>query len=185
MRPRNDVLVALLSILLAVAQPATAEDADSPSASPAPASHQIGSFTINGEVRARGEGWNWFYKDNRQRYAFGETLLNLALSQRRRNFQWKVELAQPSLINLPQVPSSPGAQAQFGLGGTYASANNFNRDAAALYLKQAYVSFTGLRHNGGSLQLGLFDFAVGLEERPHELAPAFAFIWARARPWFA
>ena len=46
MRPRNDVLVALLSILLAVAQPATAEDADSPTASPAPASHHIGSVTI-------------------------------------------------------------------------------------------------------------------------------------------
>src|SRR5205085_2144841 len=154
MRPRKDVLVALLWILLAVAQPATAESPESQAASPAPTSHQIGSVTISGEVRVRGEGWNWFYKDNRQRYAFGETLLNLAFSQRRRNFQWKLELAQPSLINLPQVPSFPASRAQFGLGGTYASANNFNRDAAALYVQQAYVSFTGLRHNGGSLQLG-------------------------------
>jgi len=168
MRPRNDVLVALLWILLAVAQPATAESPESPAASSPPASHQIGSVTISGEIRARGEGWNWFYHDNRQRYAFGETLLNLALSQHRGNFQWKIELAQSSLLNLPQVPSFPGAQAQFGLGGTYASANNFNRNAAALYVKQAYVSFTGLRHNGGSLQLGRFDFAEGLEGQAHD-----------------
>ena len=38
---------------------------------------QIGSLTISGELRGRGQGWNWFLGDTRTRYAFGSTVLNL------------------------------------------------------------------------------------------------------------
>ncbi len=126
----------------------------------------LGTISVSGNVRLRGEGWNWFYQNSpTTRYGFGETLLNVAFSQHRQKFDWKIELSQPTLIGLPDDAFFPGTQIPLGLGATYFVANNFNRNGASLYLKQGYISLPGLTHNGGVLQLGRFDFAEGNEGR--------------------
>jgi hypothetical protein len=149
-------------LLMALAQLAIAEAPDSSPQTSLP-QHLLGNFAVTGEVRTRAEGWNWFYQNDRTRYAFGEALLQVALSQHRKNFDWEIELAQPTLIDLPDEAVFPGSAVPLGLGGTYFLANNSTRNVAGLYLKQAYVFVRGLGGNGGSLQLGRFDFAEGLE----------------------
>lgn len=166
MRPRQRNLLATL-LALALTSLASGQVPDQSTQNPPPTLH-FGTIDVSGEVRVRAEGWNWFYKDDRTRYAFGETLLNLAFSQHRHNFDWKIELSQPTLLGLPNDAFFPGTRIPLGLGGTYFSANNSDRNAANLYLKQAYVSFGGLARNGGSLQLGRFDFAEGLEGRSRD-----------------
>jgi Alginate export len=165
MRPGNYFVSAIL-LGLALSLRASGQVPDQSVQNSPPALH-FGTIDVSGEVRARGEGWNWFYRDNRTRYAFGETLLNLAFSQHR-NFDWKIELSQPTLLGLPNDAFFPGTSIPLGLGGTYFSANSSARNVAGLYLKQGYISFTGLGHNGGSLQLGRFDFAEGLEGHPSD-----------------
>ena len=160
-------VLVIACLLTGIAKLAFAEDPASCTQT-APPQHMFGTIAITGEFRTRVEGWNWFYQNDRTRYAFGETLLQLALSQHRKNFSWKIELAQPTLIGLPEDALFPGTQVPLGLGGVYFSANNSHRNVASLFLKQGYVFFTGLAGNGGTLQLGRFDFAEGLEGRTND-----------------
>lgn len=166
MRQRNSTLKLLAAFLVLLSLPKTAagQESDTSATNPRPALH-LGTVNIGGDVRLRAEGWNWFYQDNRTRYAFGESLLDLALFQHHRNFDWKIELSQPTLLGLPDDAFVPGTQVPLGLGGTYFSANNSNRNVASLYLKQGYVSLRGITGNGGVLQLGRFDFVEGNEGR--------------------
>ncbi|PYX85982.1 MAG: hypothetical protein DMG68_16730, partial [Acidobacteria bacterium] len=125
---------------------------------------RLGSLTVSGELRGRGQGWNWFDGDDRVKYAFGDSLLTLSLSQHRNKLDWIVELAQPSLYNLPNDAFSSGAP--LGIGGIYFSANGNHRNPTSVFVKQAYISLRGIDRNGGVLQLGRFEFSDGTEKIP-------------------
>ena len=127
---------------------------------------KIGSWTVSGELRGRGQGWNWFQGDTRTRYAFGDTLLTLGLSQQIGKIGWKVEVAQPTLYNLPSNAFQPGTGFPLGLGAVYYSANGNERNVAGIFLKQAYLSIRGIDRNHSVLSLGRFNFSDGQEKTP-------------------
>jgi hypothetical protein len=127
---------------------------------------KIGSLTVSGEIRGRGQGWNWFLGDARTRYAFGSTVLNVGLSQQIGKFGWKLELSQPTLYNLPNDAVEPGSGLPLGLGPVYFSANRNQRNAAGIFLKQGYFSIHGIDRNHSLLRLGRFTFSDGQEKTP-------------------
>ena len=126
---------------------------------------RLGSLTVSGELRGRGQGWNWFSGDGRVRYAFADSLLTFSLSQRRQSFDWRLEMALPALYNLPRDGFAPGG-VPLGLGAIYYAANSDHRNAASVFVKQAYVAIRGIDRNGGVLKLGRFEFSDGLEKIP-------------------
>jgi hypothetical protein len=127
---------------------------------------RIGSLTLSGELSGRGQGWDWFLGGARTRYAFGSSLLRLGLSQEGSKLSWKVELSQPTLYSLPNDAFEPGTGFPLGLGATYFTANGGQRTVAGIFIKQAYVSIRGIDHNGGTLRVGRFEFADGMEKMP-------------------
>jgi len=158
----------ILFSFLWLSSPATAQaaedDANASSAQPKPI--RIGSLTLDGELRGRGQGWNWFVGDTRSRYAFGNSLLRLGLSKQKSKFGWKIELAQPALYGLPNDAFVPGTTIPLGLGGTYFSANGNQETVAGIFLKQAFVSIRGIDNNHSTLRLGRFEFSDGEERGP-------------------
>jgi hypothetical protein len=127
---------------------------------------KLGNITVSGELRGRGQDWNWFLGDMRTRYAFGNTLLNLALSQQTGKIGWKVELAQPTFYNLPKDAFQRGSGFPLGLGAVYYSANGNKQDVAGIFLKQAFISIRGIDRNHSALRLGRFNFSDGREKTP-------------------
>lgn len=126
---------------------------------------RLGSLTLSGELRGRGQGWNWFSGDDRVKYAFGDSLLTLSISQQRSKLDWKIEVSQSALYNLPADAIGDGG-VPLGLGGIYFGANGNHRNSASVFVKQAYLSVRGIDRNGGVLQLGRFEFSDGLEKIP-------------------
>ncbi len=127
---------------------------------------QLGSVTISGELRGRGQGWNWFLGDTRNRYAFGQSELLLGISQQKSRYGWKIELEQPTLFKLPTDALTPGTNLPLGLGAIYYAANGNHRNAAGIFLKQGYLSVRGIDRNHSTLRLGRFDFREGEEKTP-------------------
>jgi Alginate export len=162
---RIAVLTAMLALLCVAA--ASQEPADTP-ARPADdfKALRIASLTVSGELRGRGQGWNWFLGDNRTRYAFGGTVLNLGISQQLGKFSWNVELSQPTLYNLPRDAFQPGTGFPLGLGAIYFLANDSRRNVAGIFLKQGYVGIRGIDRNHSLLRIGRFDFLEGQERTP-------------------
>ena len=158
------VLLALL--LCAVTAVVCAEDERGGSSSSSPQRVQIGSFTVSGSVRLRGEGWDWFLQDSRAKYGYGHSLVRLGIGQRRSRFDWKLELEQPTLFALPDDATVPVSGAPLGLGATYFAANGSQRNSASVFLKQGYVSFRGFGSNGSHLRIGRFEFSDGMEAKP-------------------
>src|SRR5438552_1076746 len=134
---------------------------DTSISAPPPASVHLGSVDLNGGMHARVEGWNWFYNNVRDRYAFGETLLTLGFSQQHAHFSWRIDFAQPTLIGLPNDAVMNGTP--LGLGGTYFTANSGRENAAGFFAKQGFVEIRGLAHNSGTLKLGRFAFIEGIQ----------------------
>ncbi|HEX4810167.1 MAG TPA: alginate export family protein [Bryobacteraceae bacterium] len=124
---------------------------------------QIGGVTFSGSVRERPEFWDWFGGKGQNTYAFSGTLVQFAFSQTTSNFEWKIDMAAPILLGLPNHAVEPSPQGQLGFGGSYFANNTTGRNAAMIFPKQAYVRFKG-EHS--SLQLGRFEFADGMEMMP-------------------
>lgn len=154
-------LLALCLLAWLTATQVHAEDPDSPSPP-----IRIGSVVVNGSVRVRGEAWDWFLQDSRTHYAYGHSLVRLAIGQRRSRFDWKLEMAQPTIIGLPSDAMVPGTGEPLGLGATYFAANGNQRNSASVFLKQASISFRGFGSNGSHFRLGRFEFSDGLEAKP-------------------
>lgn len=126
---------------------------------------QLGSITLTGEVRGRGEGWNWFLRDTRARYAFGHSLLLLSIAQQKQQLGWKIELAQPTLYHLPNDAFVPATGEPLGLGAIYFTANGNRQSVASLFVKQAFISVRGIDRNHSTLALGRFGFSEGAEKK--------------------
>jgi Alginate export len=135
----------------------------------------LGTIKVNGTLRIRAEGWNWFLDDTRTLYGFGESLLNVSFSQARRKFDWKIEIEQPALLGLPEDAFLPATHEPLGLGGTYFLANGNNRNTAGLFISQAFIRLRGLTGNSDWLRIGRFDFSDGLEGRTRDKT----LIWLR------
>lgn len=125
-------------------------------------------LTISGNGRLRAHGWNSFDDGSgRGSYGFVESIFRLGIGQTRKRFQWQVELAQPSLLGLPNDAILPGTPGQLGLGASYFAANDASRAAASLFPSKAFVRFTALGGKAANqLTAGRFEFIDGTETRP-------------------
>jgi Alginate export len=131
------------------------------------ASLKVGALTIFGSWRFRTEAWDWFEPSSGQNaYAFGHSLLRLAIGQKRESFEWLLEGAQDAIVDLPTRAVVSGTQGQLGLGGTYFAANGNNENNVNGFVKQAYVAFA--LPASAKLKLGRFTFLDGEEYAPKD-----------------
>src|SRR5208282_2456093 len=129
---------------------------------------KLGSVTVQGSVRTRVYGWDWFqYPPNENSYVYPGTLIRLSFSQQQKAFDWNIELGAPILLGLPNDAVAPAPRGQLGLGASYFASNHNSRNTAMVFPKQAYLRF---KHLGGgrgqSLQVGRFEFFDGGEVTP-------------------
>ncbi|MFN8007502.1 MAG: alginate export family protein [Terriglobia bacterium] len=156
-----------LAVRPSSAQTTTPDTKEAPSES-TPKPLKLGGITLHGSFRTRFEDWRWFKGDRADNtYAFSGNILRLALSQSRVPFDWQLEFALPFLLGLPENAISPGIQGQLGMGATYYVANDFNRNSAMVFVKQAYLVFKKLGGNpASSLLIGRYEFMDGSEITP-------------------
>jgi hypothetical protein len=123
--------------------------------------------------RARIDNWQWFAAPPQsETYSYFESLLRLGVAQRLHKWDWQLELAQPSVLGLPDDAISPiSAQGQLGLGATYYASNGNNTNAAAAFVKQGFLRyhFDGADKN---VRLGRFEYIEG-QETPKNAAIAW------------
>jgi hypothetical protein len=147
-------------VLLLLAAPAMAQ-------SDQPAPIVIDGVTFSGSVRERYEAWDWFTPagPGENLYSYSGTLMRFAFSQEKQKFDWKIEMAVPVLLGLPNGAVVPAPQGQLGLGGNYYAANHNDQYTAFIFPKQAYVRF---KWEHSSLQAGRFEFTDGNEVKPSD-----------------
>jgi hypothetical protein len=138
----------------------------------APSGHLPVSISVY--QRTRIDNWQWFAAPPQsETYSYVESLLRLGVAQRLHKWDWQLELAQPSVLGLPDDAISPvPAQGQLGLGATYYASNDNNTNAAAAFLKQGFLRY---HFNGAdkNLRLGRFEFIEGQEAQPKNAAIAW------------
>ncbi|MBV8673643.1 MAG: hypothetical protein JOZ33_09440 [Acidobacteriaceae bacterium] len=70
-------------------------------------------------------------------------MLRFGLTQNLGRWDWKLEIAQPTILDASDHATSANtAQGQLGLGATYYVANGNNSWVAAAFLKQAFARYT-------------------------------------------
>jgi alginate export protein len=114
--------------------------------------------------RTRVDAWKWPAAPPESNiYGYVESLVRLGVAQRIQRWDWELELAQPSVLDVPNnAVSAVTAQGQLGLGGTYYAANN-NTEPVAAFFKQGYLRYSTESDN---LRLGRFEFFDGQEMQP-------------------
>src|SRR5208283_5419529 len=81
---------------------------------------KLGSVTVQGSIRTRVYGWDWFQDPPYETaYAYPGTLIRLGFSQQREGFDWNIELGAPILLDLPNNAVAAAPQGQLGLGANY------------------------------------------------------------------
>ncbi len=128
------------------------------------------SLKVTVSERLRFESWDWFDSNAANgSYGFLASQLRLGLSQQKKQWSWQVELQQPTLLGLPENAVAPAPQGQLGLGASYFAANDSQRYAAGVFLKQAFVRFQRQGDaSTSSLRLGRFEFVEGAETSPQD-----------------
>jgi len=126
----------------------------------------VGGVTIAGSVRTRVESWDWFGDAANGTYTYPASLVRVGLGQRQKKRDWQVEFSAPLLFGLPEQPIGAGPA---GLGANYFVANDRSRNAAGLFVKQAFFRFKDLRGvTGQSLKVGRMEFLDGAEVAPKD-----------------
>src|SRR4029077_20456434 len=59
---------------------------------------KIGPVTVQGSVRTRAEGWQWFEGQGDSDYVFSGSLLRLSFSHESPSLDWRIELGAPILL---------------------------------------------------------------------------------------
>lgn len=132
--------------------------------------HKLGPLDFYVNWRTRAEGWDWFKSSTGHgNYTFGDSLLRIAIGQRREHFDWYLEGTQVALVALPNMAVDAAPQGQLGLGGNYYVANSSNTNNVGGFLKQGFATFKDF---GSSLKIGRFEYFDGNEVKPkdHTLA---------------
>lgn len=167
MAPTRSLVLAALATLgaapLLAQQPAPA-----PAAAPAaPVAPAAGTLTWSASLRARGESWDWFDAGDAGRYDYLGLHARLGLAQQRPTLGWRVELAAPLLVGLPDDAVLPAPQGQLGLGASYFAANDAKRSVGSVFLKQAFLRLGAPQgRRGHAVRLGRMEFAEGAERAP-------------------
>jgi Alginate export len=144
--------------LVVAARPLGAQQASTPVASP---------WRITAGIRARAERWSWFDEGGAGSYWFTGALGRLGVERDGRPLGFRVELAAPVLLHLPDDAVRPAPAGALGFGGTYAAANFGDASVAQLFPKNAYVRWRRqwLRTTD-DVRVGRFEFNDGTEATP-------------------
>ena len=133
----------------------------------------IDKYHFFGSFKARIEDYNYFPSRKADgAYTYGGTLLRFGVRRETRTDDFLLELAQPTLINLPTRASAPSPQGALGQGASYFAANGGH--VASLFPKQLYERFKNVGAAANSLRLGRFEFIDGGEVRATD--PALAYL---------
>ncbi|MCS6831718.1 MAG: alginate export family protein [Armatimonadota bacterium] len=113
---------------------------------------------VEGTWRLRVEDWQWFDVVGFDTdYTYAHSLLRLALTGETGTARWTAELAQATLVDVPNAVA-PAPAGQLGFGGTLRAVNGDNR--ASLFVKQLSVEW---KQQWGTLKVGRMEFADGRE----------------------
>ncbi|HXE89433.1 MAG TPA: alginate export family protein [Terriglobales bacterium] len=165
MQSSSSKLAAVLALCLISAGAAWAQNppADSPPAAKFP-------IKVTLQVRLRLESWDWFDTPLADgTYEYFASQVRLGIGQDRESWEWQIELAQPTLLGLPDNAIAPAPQGQLGMGPSYFAANDSERNVAGVFPKQAFVRLKGLGSDRPSrLRLGRFELIEGAETTPKD-----------------
>lgn len=129
-------------------------------------------FQFFGSLRARIENYNYFSAPKANgAYAYGGTLLRFGVRRDTHRDDFMLELAQPTLINIPTKANAPNPQGALGQGANYFASNGGH--VASLFPKQLYERFKQVGNTANSLRMGRFEFTDGGEYRPADLSLAY------------
>lgn len=143
-------------------------------APPAPAPVKIGDVTVQGWIRSRVEGWDWFGEGDGSVYGYSGTLIRLGFSQQKKAFDWNLELGAPVLLGLPKDAIAAGPAGQLGAGAIYYAANGLRQNVAMVFPKQAYIRLKNLfGDETQSVRLGRYEFLDGTEITPKNATLSF------------
>src|SRR5262249_28382433 len=92
--------LSFISLLISVCVGAMAQSS-APPAAPSSSATPSGSVIFSGSIRERYEVWHWFPANGEDFYGFSGTLMRFALSEKRRDYDWTIEMAVPILLGLP------------------------------------------------------------------------------------
>jgi hypothetical protein len=164
--PRSLSAALTLGLTLAGATAASAQAPATGRAAATPAG-QSWRPTFSASLRSRAEGWNWFDAGEAGRYVFLGNLLRLGASAQHGEVGWRVELAAPLLVNLPDDAIAAAPQGQLGLGANYWATSDSSSTDGSLFLKQAVVRIGAPQGKPGhSVRAGRFEFVDGAEVIP-------------------
>jgi len=122
-------------------------------------------ITLSGSLRSRAETMDWFGAAPGGRYSFLGSTLRVGLEQRRSMLDWRIEIAAPILLGLPEDAIAPAPQGLLGHGANYTRANDGSANTAGVFLKQGFLRWhTEDRRWQG--RLGRFEFSDGAETVP-------------------
>lgn len=124
--------------------------------------------TTSGSLRTRAENWSWFeHPGGDGSYTYAAALLRAAVSDQKPRLSWRVEVAVPLLVGLPDDAVAPPPGGQLGAGASYWQANDSSQNVVGIFLKQAFVRFGKPQREGGhSARVGRFEFIEGTELTP-------------------
>jgi hypothetical protein len=124
----------------------------------------VGGVTVSGSLRTRLESWDWFGGTANGTYMYPGSLIRIGLGQVQKKRDWQAEFSLPLLFDLPEQPIGAGPA---GLGANYFVANDRSRNAACVFVKQAFFRFKDLGGiEGQSLKVGRMEFLDGAEVSP-------------------
>lgn len=126
-----------------------------------------------GTWRLRQEVWDWFGDGlgGADRYTFTGSLLRFGAAYTSPRHDLTIELAQPTLLNLPTDASLAPPLGQLGLGAAYRDANAPTE--ASIFIKQGFWRVKGVGSQPNSLRLGRFEFIDGTETVPKDASLAW------------
>lgn len=124
-------------------------------------------WNLVGGLRVRGERWDWFDETPGGRYWLVGALARLGIERQGARLGWRVEMAAPALLHLPDDAVAPAPAGALGLGGTYWAANFRADNAAQLFPKQAYLRLTRRALSvTNAIRVGRFEYDDGTETTP-------------------
>src|SRR5215472_8378140 len=81
------------------------------SAQTAPTTMTIGDVAVTGSVRTRVYAWDWFEPTTgNNEYGYSGTLVRVNFLEKRKTWDWDLELAAPILLGLPNDATAPAPQ---------------------------------------------------------------------------
>lgn len=132
----------------------------------------IDKYHFFGSLKVRIEDTNYFSsKKANGDYVYGGSLLRFGVRRETRTDDFLMELAIPTLYNVPTRASGPSPQGTLGQGASYFNANG--GQVASLFPKQLYERFKNIGDKSNSLRVGRFEFIDGAEVRSTDSSIAY------------